>query len=33
MGDMEHDEEYHQAVVAQAHYLGIDPDEDADFLW
>ena len=27
------DEEYKEAVLAQAKYLGIDPIEDADLLW
>ena len=31
MGD--ENDEYHQAVIAQATYLGMDPEEDIDFLW
>lgn len=31
MGD--ENDEYHQAVLAQANYLGMDPEGDADFLW
>jgi hypothetical protein len=27
------DDEYHQAVLMQAEYLGMDPAEDEDLLW
>jgi len=31
--EIDEDEEYREAVLAHARYLGMDPEEDEDFLW